>query len=362
LEGRKVAAQNVYTYFIESLKNRMALEGVTQVDLAKSVETSKTHFNTVLKGKKKAGSNLQKRLASYFRLSLEEMIQEGHNLLQGDKRSDQFQYQDTLTPIREHIYTPSYTQVDSNLTDLALKVAAAVKRTQDDLAKWQSIVEAIGDGVLVISAKDRIIEYQNQAHKDLFGGKIVGKRCGETPSCRCGCSNPAKKAVETGKVVHERLNLNGKTIAIIASPVRDGSGRIVRVVTTSRDVSDRQKALADVFAAEQRLLGVISLLDVPVLIFDEDNNIVFINSLVRELISANDEDLVNLETLIECLRPQIKDFDQLEMWMRNTTRSRKLEQTTVQYKSGRETTWTSKPIFSPSGIYMGRVGMSGPTT
>ncbi len=35
-----MTAQDVYTCFMESLNNRMAVEGVTQVDLAKSVETS----------------------------------------------------------------------------------------------------------------------------------------------------------------------------------------------------------------------------------------------------------------------------------------------------------------------------------
>ena len=353
--------QDVYALFMESLKNRMAIEGVTQKDLAKRVETSKTHLNTVLKGKKRAGSKLQKRLAAYFRLSLQEMVQEGYNLVHGEQPAEQKPYPDKSTAAREGIYLASYTQEHSNLTDLALELAAAAKKTQDDLAKWQSVVEAIGEGVVIVSAKDQVIEYQNQAHKDMFGETLVGKKCGDAANCPSEDESPTKRALATGRVCQGRFSVAGKTLAIIASPVRDGSGQIVRVVTTTRDVSKRQQALDEVVEAEERLLGVISLLGLPVIIFDENNNIIFTNELVSDLISSHGEDLKDLETLIECLRPQINGFDRLETWMRTASVSRKTEQIDVEYKSGRKSTWVSHPIFSKSGRYIGRVGMSGLT-
>lgn len=353
-----MTTQDVYTYFIESLKKRMAVGGVTQVDLAKSVETSKTHFNTVLKGKKRAGAGLQKRLAAYFGLSLEEMIEEGYKSLHSDQFPVQFPSSGKQTPTREQAQSLSYTQADNNLSEMALELAAAVKRVQDDLAKWQSIVEAIGDGVVIVSAKDRVIEYQNQAHKDLFGVNLAGKKCGDAATCPSKEESPTCKAVETGKVCRGKFNLNGKTIAIIASPVRDASGRIVRVVTTSRDVSERQEALDAIAVAEERLFGVVSLLDFPVIIFNEKNKIVFANDMFRELTSATDDDLVGLDTLLECLRPLIKGFDRFEMVLRVATKTQKEEQINVQYKSGRKSVWIIRPILSPSGRYLGTVCMS----
>jgi PAS domain-containing protein len=339
-----MTAQDVYTCFM--------------VDLAKSVETSKTHFNTVLKGRKKAGAKLQKRLAEYFGLSLEEMVHEGHNLLHSGQSTDHQLYPDKSFPILKKTYFPSQTQENRSLTDLALEIAAAAKRNQDDLEKWQSAIEAIGDGVVLISADDQVIEYQNQAFQDLFGGNSIGKKCSEIAACPAKSECPSSMAFETGNICRGRLTIDGKTISIIASPVRDGSGQIVRVVTTSRDVSDRQKMLDDVIAAEERMLGVISLLGLPVLIFDENDDIVFTNETFRELLSATDDDLENLDTLTKLLRPLIKDFDQVEIWMRAPTRKQIEGQITVEYKSGRKNTWTRRPIFSPSGRYLGIVGLS----
>jgi len=357
-----MTAQNVYALFLESLKNRIAVEGVTQKDLAKRVETSKTHLNTVLKERKKAGIKLQKRLAAYFGLSLEGMTQEGYTLLHCDQRTDPHHDPERQAPVHEETFLPFTTQNNGNLTDLAMQVAAAAKRTQDDLARWQSIVEAIGDGVVIISAKDQVIEYQNQAHKDLFGGNLVGKKCDEIAACSYKGDGPTKRAVETGKVCYGTFTHDEKTISIIASPVRDASGRIVKVVTTSRDISERQKAINGVLVAEERLLGMISLLGLPVLIFDETGNLIFTNKIFRELTSTTVQDLVNLDTLADRLRTLIKDFDRVEMWMRTALRSQKDEQINVQYKTGRKSTWISRPIFSPSGRYLGVVCMSGVTT
>ena len=352
-----MAAENVYTCFMESLKNRMAMAGVTQVDLARSVETSKTHFNTVYKGRKRAGAKLQKRLASYFGTSLEAMVQEGYNLLHEEQPAREGDAPDRPVTVQRQVEPSPPDQESGSLTDVALHLATGVKKMQDHLAKWQSTIEAIGDGVVVISAKTQKIEYHNQAHQDLFGGNSIGMKCSDVAGCPFKGEGPSSRAMKTGRVVRDRISHNGKTISIVASPIRDASGRIVRVVTTSRDVTDQQQNLENIVTAEERLMGVISMLGLPVLIFDEKNRLVYSNEVVRELINATDQDLVDLETLTECLRSQMKDFDRLELWLRKTATSRELLQINVEYNNGRQSVWTSKPIFSPTGRFLGRIGI-----
>ena len=351
--------QKVYSFFLESLKNRIALEGVTQIDLARMVGTSKTHLNTVLKGKKRAGAKLQKSIAAHFGVSLKDMIEEGYDLLHGKNGPVPESSGRQSAQAEQKVFQPFASDERENLADLALHVATDIQKMQDNLSRCQGIIESIGDGVLVISAKSKIVEYQNQAHKDIFGENLVGQNCSEIINHPCLESCPAINAISTGKISYGRYSINDKTIAITASPVRNESGKIVRVVLTARDVSERQKILSALEKAEERLLGVISVLGLPVIIFDEEGHIIFTNSLVRELISASSEDLVDLETLIECLRPQIKDFTRFEIWMRAVSKSQKVEQIDIEYFSGRKSSLISQPIFSATGEFLGRVGMSG---
>ena len=115
-----------------------------------------------------------------------------------------------------------------------------------------SILEGIGDGVVVIDRDLRIVNankgYLNQVKQSREG--ILGKHCYEIshhsdrPCYLAGEECSVKQAFETGssrRIIHTHFDKDGKPVYIetVSYPMKDSSGRVVSAIEVLTDVSER---------------------------------------------------------------------------------------------------------------------------
>ncbi len=142
---------------------------------------------------------------------------------------------------------------DRKRAEEALK--KAILRTEEERAKSESIITAIGDGVSIQDADFKVV-YQNQVHKNLTGNH-VGESCyevyAETDHVCPGC--PVAESFKDGKthMLEKRRTKGNKTIylEIKASPLRDPSGKIIAGLEVVRDITERKKMEEELFNAQK---------------------------------------------------------------------------------------------------------------
>jgi len=125
-------------------------------------------------------------------------------------------------------------------------IGAAIRNADDEEAKTESVIDAIGDGIRILGRDFKIL-YENQIHKDLMGSH-KGQCCYAAYRQReeiCEGCGVAESFLD-GKVRRmERKAPTRKGIAhleITASPLRDATGKIVAGIEVIRDVTERKKA------------------------------------------------------------------------------------------------------------------------
>lgn len=123
---------------------------------------------------------------------------------------------------------------------------AALFSAREEKAKSDSIIAAIGDGLVILDEEFRII-FQNETITKMIGSH-VGKICYKAGEGRnVVCENcPVELSFRDG-LVHrmERTRTTNHSIFhmdITSSPIRDSSGKIVAVIELVRDITDRKKA------------------------------------------------------------------------------------------------------------------------
>ncbi|MBI5641385.1 MAG: PAS domain S-box protein [Nitrospirae bacterium] len=121
----------------------------------------------------------------------------------------------------------------------------AIKRAEEEKAKSEAIIAAVGDGIVIQDTHFRIM-YQNQIHKDLVGDHS-GKHCylayslGEHICKDC----PMEMTFRDGSIhtSHRRIAVaqGFREIAMTASPLRNSAGDIVAGIGVIRDITDQIK-------------------------------------------------------------------------------------------------------------------------
>lgn len=115
-----------------------------------------------------------------------------------------------------------------------------------------SILEGIGDGVVVIDRDLRIVN-ANKGYLDQVKqtrGEIVGRHCYEIshhidrPCYLAGEECSVKQAFETGssrRIIHTHFSKDGKPVYIetVSYPLKDSSGRVASAIEVLTDVSER---------------------------------------------------------------------------------------------------------------------------
>jgi PAS domain S-box-containing protein len=124
------------------------------------------------------------------------------------------------------------------------------KRAEQDLVRLATAIESVAEGVAVISG-DAIVEYVNPAWSRMTGyeqGDVIGRgidsldaRAEEAPVSiwRFVWQFLTSGRSWSGRTTSRRSDGTPIEMEVTASPVRDGSGRLVDYVIVARDVTER---------------------------------------------------------------------------------------------------------------------------
>jgi PAS domain S-box-containing protein len=126
------------------------------------------------------------------------------------------------------------------------KLTAAVTVSQQETAKTEAVIAALGDGLVIIDREFQIV-YQNEVSRKMIGN-LTGQICYRAGDGRQTiCENcPVERSFRDGQVHRiERTWTTGKTnlpVDITSSPLRDSSGEIIGVIEVVRDITERKRA------------------------------------------------------------------------------------------------------------------------
>jgi PAS domain S-box-containing protein len=183
---------------------------------------------------------------------------------------------------------------DITLRKLAeAEVKSAMARIEEEKARSESILAAIGDGISIVDRNFRVV-YQNNVHKKMVGGDKTGQYCyeaySEGDSICPGC--PVAASFKDGEIhtLEKSAPRNGeiRTLEINASPLIDVAGKIVAGIETVRDITERKKAgeKLKLFseAIEEAMDGIQ--------IVDPNGTIVYSNKAVKDIYGFSPDELL----------------------------------------------------------------------
>lgn len=163
----------------------------------------------------------------------------------------------------------------------------------------QVIFDAVGGGVLVLDGKKRILSCNHKV-QEMFapeGGEIVGRTCREII---CRTENPP------GCVFEEMMRFHdvGKSLFfcpqdlrhfnVVASPVKDSNGEIVRAVLLYHDITELVQAKASVAEEKERLFFTLASIAEGVIATDQDGRITMMNQVAEKLTGWSSEEAFGL--------------------------------------------------------------------
>lgn len=140
---------------------------------------------------------------------------------------------------------------------LAEGLRCALARAEDERARAESVIQAIGESIIVQDRDYRII-YQNEVNRRLFGDR-VGEQCyrvyeGLGSICP-GC--PVEVTFRDGQV-HRHISSRPmagqmRHMELVSSPLRDASGGIVAGLKLVRDITEQVVAAQALSQAKEDL-------------------------------------------------------------------------------------------------------------
>ncbi len=149
-------------------------------------------------------------------------------------------------------------------TPFVLGISEDITEQRRTEAFIQNILQSVNDGFLVIDPEFRVIS-ANRALCEMVGlpsDEIIGMRCHEVnhnrprPCFESGEDCPAKRTLETGEpsvAMHLHQTARGYAAywELKAHPMRDAAGRIVSVIETVVDVSEKKRLENELLQAQK---------------------------------------------------------------------------------------------------------------
>jgi PAS domain S-box-containing protein len=180
---------------------------------------------------------------------------------------------------------------------LAQALNAAMLRAEEERARSEAIIAAIGDGLSIQDTDFRIL-YQNEKHKELVGGDFAGDHCYRAYACgdqicpecpvavcyRDGLVHKVEKA--TSSLV------NATHIEITASPMHDQSGKIVAGLELIRDISQSKQAEEAIERQSRFFQRLIDTIPSPIFYKGADYRFMGCNAAFEECIGLDREQVI----------------------------------------------------------------------
>lgn len=156
----------------------------------------------------------------------------------------------------------------------------------------------ISQGVVVTDLEQRII-YSNKAFSDITGysrQEFIGRNCKFLQGDKTDPATTAaiRMAIDAGQEFSaEILNYTkaGETFwnDLIVTPVRDASGKLIRFIGISRDITARKAAEASLVAMEQNHRFLLDRVQAAVVVHKATTEILFANVLASELLGIDQD-------------------------------------------------------------------------
>ncbi|KAA0259449.1 PAS domain S-box protein [Deferribacter autotrophicus] len=187
--------------------------------------------------------------------------------------------------------------------------------------KFESIVEAIGEGVVLIDKNYNVLWANNYIRNfvDLNeGDKCFSAICGNENVCeKCNLNDVIKE--KKVKTYRYKDFIKGKTghYDVILSPLLDSQGEVVAVVELIRDLTDLVNLQIQVQESENYLRNILENIPDAIITFDADYKILTTNIQAQKLFCENklvDDDIrnyINDNHLFELLKSNnlVEHFD-----------------------------------------------------
>ncbi len=205
-----------------------------------------------------------------------------------------------LADRRQFVYDAQdkFRHVDGILLDITDRkragetLEAARRKAEEEKAKTEAIIAAIGDGISIQDRQFRIL-YQNEVQKNL-AGEHLGRFCYEVYENRdhpCeGC--PIGRAYRDGGVhTAERRAENEKGVMyveITAAPLKDASGNIVAGIEAVRDITARRRMEED----RNRLAIAVEQSAEAIAVTDREGTIQYVNPSFERITGYSREEAI----------------------------------------------------------------------
>lgn len=189
----------------------------------------------------------------------------------------------------------------------------AVLSAENEKARTESVIAAMGDGISIQSTDFKII-YQNQVQKEIMGDH-AGKYCYQAYLNRDRvCEDcPVAGTFQDGEIHRvERSSPaeDGGTshYDVTASPLRDSSGNIVAAIEVIRDITERKKAEGVLRESEEKFRSLAE--ESPNMIFiNKRDRIVYVNWKCEEIAGYSREEFCSPDfDFMDLVAPDFHDL------------------------------------------------------
>ena len=171
----------------------------------------------------------------------------------------------------------------------------ARRRAEDEKAKTEAIIAAVGDGISIQDTTYRIL-YQNQHAKNMVGDH-AGEYCYKAYQCEEGVCEGCHLAMsfKDGRVhKKEQRRITDEGVLhyeIIASPLRDSTGKIVAGIEAVRDITQRKQMEERVRESEERFRRIFEDGPLGMLIADPAYRVLKANKALCEMLGYTEAEL-----------------------------------------------------------------------
>ncbi|MFA4958091.1 MAG: PAS domain S-box protein [Candidatus Methanoperedens sp.] len=217
--------------------------------------------------------------------------------------------------------------VNRDIAGKSLIIRDITEHKRDEIALRKSedfsrtVLNSMNDAIMVIDVRDFSIVGVNKHFQKEYGMKeedVVGKKCYEiTHKIPEPCYFrdelcPLLESVETGKystVEHVHFGKNGEKIyvEVSTSPIKDETGKVVKVIHVARDITQRKMAEEAIRESEEKFRLLVEFSPYGIIIHG-DRKITFANSQAMKILGATSPGELIGKTIFDIVHPDYHDM------------------------------------------------------
>lgn len=342
-----------FFFFLAFLRYKIDQDRAKQINIARAIEVRPEYINRVYKGRQTCSVDVQEKICRFFGISYLEALSIGRQLVQTGKiQSGKSTLPDSFMPLPAEKNRRLADRVsEADIVSIVSQWVADKKETEDTLAALRNILENLSEGLVILDT-NLIIEYQNRAHREMFGASLVGQTCYTVHGCeKLVRDYPSLVSRRTGMPASGFIPYAKGTVFVLTTPIRDMSGQITGYVEMLRDITEKEKMF---FMATEAL----EMMDRAVMLFDENRKIRFANSKLKEITGAEEKDLLTSETFLNYLRENrvCLNPDEVVAEVERAEKDKKEASVRINFSNGTTYLYTVRPMYARDD-YIGRVGV-----